>query len=534
MTITQAHPTLTTTGGTFTYDGNAHASVGTALGVNGVTPVSGSFVYTYTAGGSTAPTNASATPYSVSAAFTSADSNYDNGTPALNSITINQAHPTLSTTGGTFTYDGKAHGCRGTALGVNGVSQVGGGFSYAYAPGGSSAPVNALATPYSVSAAFTSSDSNYDNGSPALNSITINQAHPTLSTNGGTFTYDANAHASVGTALGVDGVTTVSGSFTYTYTPGGSSAAVNASATPYSVSAAFTSTDSNYDNGTPAINSITINQAHPTLSTTGGTFTYDGNAHGSTGTALGVGGVTPVSGSFTYTYTPGGSSAPVNASATPYSVSAAFTSSDSNYDNGTPAINTITINQAHPTLSTTGGTFTYDGNAHASVGTAKGVDGTTNVAGSFSYTYTPGASSAPVNASATPYAVSAAFTSSDSNYDNGTPAINSITINQAHPTLSTTGGSFTYDGNAHASVGTALGVNGVTPVSGSFVYTYTPGGSSAPVNASATPYGVSAAFSSTDSNYDNGTPAVNSITINRRNATWTTNGNSKTFANGDP
>jgi hypothetical protein len=216
-------------------------------------------------------------------------------------------------------------------------------------------------------------------------------------------------------------------------------------------------------------------------------------------------------------------------------VSAAFTSSNSNYDNGTgPALNTITIGKAHPTLTTSGGTFTYDGNAHASTGTAKGVDGITTVTGSFAYTYEPGGSSAPVAASATPYSVSAAFTSSDSNYDNGTPAVNSITINKAHPTLSTTGGTFTYDGNAHASTGTALGVNGVTPVSGSFAYTYTPGGSSAPVSASATPYSVSAAFTSSDGNYDNGTPASNTITINTRAATWTTNGNSKMYGNSDP
>src|SRR5260370_4281335 len=78
--------------------------------------------------------------------------------------------------------------------------------------------------------------------------------------------------------------------------------------------------------------------------------------------------------SFVYTYTPGGSSAPVNASATPYNVSAAFTSSKRNYDNRTPTINTITIIQTHPTLSTTGGTFTYDGNAHTSVGTTLGVN----------------------------------------------------------------------------------------------------------------------------------------------------------------
>jgi hypothetical protein len=54
------------------------------------------------------------------------------------------------------------------------------------------------------------------------------------------------------------------------------------------------------------------------------------------------------------------------------------------------------------------------------------------------------------------------------------------------------------------------------------------------VNASATPYGVSAAFTSSDSNYDNGTPATNTITINKRAATWTTNNNSRLFGNSDP
>jgi hypothetical protein len=155
-----------------------------------------------------------------------------------------------------------------------------------------------------------------------------------------------------------------------------------------------------------------------------------------------------------------------------YSASAHFASSDANYNDADSAVSaSLTINKAHPTLTTSGGTFTYDGATHASVGSAKGVDGTTNVAGSFAYTYTPpGGSTTPMNASPTPYAVSAAFTSADPNYDNGTPATNSITINQASSTTTVTfeNGPYTYRGSAFTATAAVTGVGGlsasVTPV----------------------------------------------------------------------
>ena len=79
---------------------------------------------------------------------------------------------------------------------------------------------------------------------------------------------------------------------------------------------------------------LTITKATPTVTVTGGTFTYDGNPHAATATAVGVDGVTAVSGSFSFTYTPpGNSTVPINAGT--YSVTANFTSSDPNYNNAT-------------------------------------------------------------------------------------------------------------------------------------------------------------------------------------------------------
>jgi hypothetical protein len=77
---------------------------------------------------------------------------------------------------------------------------------------------------------------------------------------------------------------------------------------------------------------LTIAQLTPTITVTGGTFAYDGNPHAATATALGADGHTPVSGTFSFTYTPpGNSTVPINAGT--YSVTANFTSTDPNYSN---------------------------------------------------------------------------------------------------------------------------------------------------------------------------------------------------------
>jgi hypothetical protein len=80
---------------------------------------------------------------------------------------------------------------------------------------------------------------------------------------------------------------------------------------------------------------------------TGGTFTYNGQPHPATATATGLGGAA-VAGSFTFTHTPGGTSAPVNAGT--YGVTAQFTSNDANYTNAS-GTSSITIIQASTSTS---------------------------------------------------------------------------------------------------------------------------------------------------------------------------------------
>jgi hypothetical protein len=191
---------------------------------------------------------------------------------------------------------------------------------------------------------------------------------------------------------------------------------------------------------------------------------------------------------------------------------------DSDSDTGSQSY-TLMIDKATPTVSVADAGGTYNGNAFPASATALGVDGTTPVAGSFSYAYYTGSSAtgtssatAPTNAGT--YTVVATFTSSDSNYAGGS-AQTTFTISPATPTVSVTDGG-TYNGNAFNAVGSAVGVDGQTAVAGSFSYTYyasdgTTVLNGAPTNAGS--YVVVAAFTSSDPNYTNAGSAQTAFTI---------------------
>jgi hypothetical protein len=188
---------------------------------------------------------------------------------------------------------------------------------------------------------------------------------------------------------------------------------------------------------------------------------------------------------------------------------------------------TVTIAQGTPTVSVTDG-GTYNGNPYSAVGSAIGIDGHTAVSGSFSYTYYAafvdpvfGAIPVPIRGAPTAtgsYLVTAAFTSSDPNYTSASSARTSFTIGQASPRVSVADASGTYSGNPFAASATAVGVDGVTTVSGSFSYAYYVG-SSATGTPSGTPptsagaYTVVASFTSSDPNYTGGS-AQATFTIN--------------------
>jgi hypothetical protein len=163
----------------------------------------------------------------------------------------------------------------------------------------------------------------------------------------------------------------------------------------------------------------TVNQADASITVNGYSGVYDGNAHGATGSASGVGGVDLTSllhlGN-SFTDVPGGT--------------AHWTfDGNTNYKSASGDV-AIVITQATPTVSVTGGSFTYDGLAHPATGSVIGVNGANLGTPTFTYSYTDD-SGHVVTTTAAPvdpgyYTVTASF-AGDANY-NAASATATITI----------------------------------------------------------------------------------------------------------
>ena len=151
FTVNKATPTVTVSGGPFTYDATPHAATATAVGVDGVTAVSGTFAFTYTPpGNATAPTNAGT--YNVSAAFTSTNANYSNATGS-GSITIDKATPVFTGLAASQTIN------RGTAsINVSGKFSTAGGL----VPAGQTATVTVDSAPPATSSGFNQNNGNFN------------------------------------------------------------------------------------------------------------------------------------------------------------------------------------------------------------------------------------------------------------------------------------------------------------------------------------------------------------------------------------
>ena len=233
LEITNATPVIT-------WNNPSDITYGTALSgtqlnavanVNG-SPIAGTMAYTPAAG-----TVLQAGPsQTLSVVFTPSDSNYSTASKSV-VINVSKATPTVTISGGTYTYDKQPHAATASVTGVGGVAL--GAASIAYTPGGSTVPVNAGT--YKAVASF-AGDSNYTSASSSEATITINKATPVVTASGGTYTYDATAHPATATVTGVGGETL--GSATFTYTPGGASAPINAGT--YSAVAAYAG-DTNYE-----------------------------------------------------------------------------------------------------------------------------------------------------------------------------------------------------------------------------------------------------------------------------------------------
>lgn len=198
-TVSPVAPTLVVDNNVFTYDGWAYTATATAYGADGVTPVAGTYSFTYD-GSTTQPTAAGT--YAVVAMFTSADPNYTDAT-ATGTLTISPAAPAASISGGPFTFDGTAHTASATALGVDGATSVAGGCAFTY---NGSATLPTAAGTYTVVATFTSADPNYANAT-VIGAIIINAATPAFSNltsptiAAGTATVTLSGHLAAGSVL---------------------------------------------------------------------------------------------------------------------------------------------------------------------------------------------------------------------------------------------------------------------------------------------------------------------------------------------
>jgi len=129
------------------------------------------------------------------------------------------------------------------------------------------------------------------------------------------------------------------------------------------------------------------------------------------------------------------------------------------------------------------------------------------------------------------YSFSVTF-SGDSNYNAiTTPVVESLTINKGTPTVTVTDGGV-YNGSAFNAVGSATGVGGVA-VTGTFIYTYYASNGTTQLTSAPTSVGsyyVTAAFTSTNSNYSNASSAKTAFSIT---APVVTNPGTQNNADGD-
>jgi hypothetical protein len=506
FSIAKATPTVTATGGSFTYDGTAHAGSGSATGVGSASLGPVTVYYTGTNGtnypqSTTAPTHAGS--YSVVAKF-GGDGNYIAGESTPVTLQIGKATATVVVNGFSVQYDGQPHSATGTVTGV---------------------PGDDLSGLLHISATFTdvpggtgtwtfdgNSDYNASNGSVT---ITITQAPSATTVSVSDATYDGNAH---GGSASVTGAGTLNQPLDITYagvngTTYGPSTTAPTNAGHYTASAKFDG-DVNHS-GSNDSKTFTIQRAVPTVTVTGGSFTYDGTAHAGSGAATGVGGValTPA---VTLTYVGTGATTYASSSTAPtdagtYAVTASFAGND-NYIGGSSSAATLTIAKADATINVQGFTGTYDGSAHGASGSATGVNGT-----DLSSLLNLGDSFTNVSGGTANWSFAG-----NNNYNSASGSV-TITINKASSTTTVSVANATYDGNAHGGTASVTGAGGLSqtlPVSyvGRNATVYGPS-ATAPTNAG--DYAATANFTG-DNNHGSSSDSKNFSIAKATSATTVT------------
>ena len=445
-------------------------------------------------------------PHDITAVY-SGNSSFATSTSSTLVQNVNKATPTLNWAPiGPITY--------GTTLAglLNATSSVPG--TFAYTDGGTpitaATVLSANPVPYSLTATFTPTDTtNYESGGTVGNVLLVNKATPSLNWAPiGPITY--------GTTLAglLNAGSNVPGTFAYAEgsTPITATTVLSANAIPYTLTSTFTPTDTiNYSSGGTVTNSLLVNKATPVLSWAPlAPITYGTTLAGLLNASSNVPG--------TFAYTQGSnpitSTTVLSANPAPYALTATFTPTDTtNYTSGGTVGNSLLVNKATPVLNWAPiGPITFGTSLTGLLNASSDVPGT------FAYAQgsTPLTEATILAASATPYALTATFTPTDTtNYTSGETVGNSLIVNKASPSLS-------WAPIAPITYGAALGglLNANSSVAGTFVYTLgaTPVTSATVLNASpiGTPYVLTATFTPADtSNYTSGGTVGNSLIVNK-------------------
>jgi len=260
-----ASTTVTSGAGPFTYDGSTHTGgSGAVTGTGGLDTGATSLTYT--------GDQINAGNYSVTAHY-AGDANHTPSDGAAVAIVINKAASTTTTiAGGPFTYDGSTHaGGSGSVTGAGGLSTSATSLTY------SGDQVNAGS--YEVTAHYAGDTNHEASHGPAVVTL-INKAPAAINVTPYHVTYDGAAHTATGSATGVGGVDL--------------SAGLNLDGTTHNTAGAYVDSWSftagaNYSDATGTVSDI-IAKANAQVTVSGYSGMYDGNLHGASGSAKGIGG----------------------------------------------------------------------------------------------------------------------------------------------------------------------------------------------------------------------------------------------------
>src|SRR5438552_2546882 len=503
LSVSTATVTVTFTAADKIYDGNNTATVSNCVIATG--KVGSDDVTCSVAGGTFVSSNASASAQTVSATATlggTKASNYTVTNPVTTTAKINAAPVTVTFTAADKTYDGNN---TATVSNCNiAAGKVGSDDVTCPVAGGTFASSNASPSAQTVSATATlggTKASNYAVTNPVTTTAKINPATPTVTVTDPLPTFDGSPHSATAVTKGLGGAD-VSGSFTFAYD--GSNTAPTHAKTSYAVVATFTSGDGNYTDASGA-GVLTIKQASSTTKVTGGTFTFDGSAHAASVLVTGAGSLslTP-----SPSYSGGCSAAPIHvAQTTPTACTASYSFAGDGDHTGSNDSATIVITPAASLTTVSGAAIRIDDSGHAASVLVTG-------AGSLSLTpspsYSGGCSAAPIHvAQTTPTACTASYSFAGDGDHTGSNDSATIVITPAASLTKVTGGTFPFDGSAHAAgvLVTGAGSLSLTPSP-----SYSGGCSAAPIHVAQTPCTASYSFAGDPDHTGSSDSAVITIT----------------------